>query len=206
MRRATAYVPVVRPAGALPYVRPVQRFGLTVMSSGFLAGESQVINPPPDAVGQMVVRTLQDVLWGELDYLLLDLPPSAGQPQEDIVRQMALEGVIIVTTPQDLSLLDSARALQHFQQADVPVLGVVENMSYFVCPTCSERHEIFQRSAQRRPDALAAAPLLGRIPLLPAVSRGINRANPLMHEDPDGTQAQAFLEVADRLVAVLAAR
>lgn len=194
------YVPVVRPSGAPPYVQPVTRFGLTIMSSGFLAGEGQVINPPPDAVGQMVVRTLRDVVWGDLDFLLLDLPPSAGQPQQDIVQHMALNGVIIVTTPQDLSLLDSARALQHFQQADVPVLGVVENMSYFICPTCSERHEIFQRSARMEPALLAETPLLGRIPLLPAVSRGINRASPLMHEDPQGPQARAFLEVADRLL------
>ena len=199
-----SFVPVVRPAGAAAYIEPLTRFGLNFMSTGLLLGEEQVINPPPDAVGQIVVQTLRDVLWGELTYLLVDLPPSAGQPQEDLVRRVALDGVVIVTTPQDLSLLDAGRSLRLFQQADVPVLGIVENMSYFICPNCHERHEIFQHSQKWRPPALADAPLLGRVPLTPAISRGINRANPLMHERPDSPQAHAFLEIAAQLEAVLA--
>lgn len=196
------YVSVVRPPGSPPYIQPLERFGLKLMSTGLLLSEEQVINPPPAAVGQIVLRTLQDVLWGELDYLLLDLPPSAGQPQEDLVKQQALDGVIIVTTPQDLSLLDSARSLRLYEEAQVPVLGIVENMSYFVCPACGESHEIFQRSERWRPPGLADTLLLGRIPLTQAISQGINRANPLLHEQPDSPQAEAFLEIARRLVGV----
>lgn len=107
--------------------------------------------------------------------------------------------MVIVTTPQDLSLLDASRSLLMFQEASVPILGIVENMSYFICPNCDEKHEIFQRSAKWRPDALANAPLLGRIPLTTAVSQGINQANPLMHDHPDTPQAAAFLEVTAAL-------
>jgi ATP-binding protein involved in chromosome partitioning len=162
-------------------------------------GEQQVINPLPDEVGRLVVQTLQDVLWGELDFLLIDLPPSAGQPQADLVRLVKLNGVVIVTTPQDLSLLDAGRSLLMFQQANVPILGIVENMSYFICPNCQEKHKIFQQSQQWRPPALADTPVLGRIPLTAEISRSINQSDPIMHENPSGTQAQAFMEIATAL-------
>jgi ATP-binding protein involved in chromosome partitioning len=199
------YVPVVRHKDAPPYIRPLQRFGLKVVSMGLLMAEDQVINPPGDAVGQFVVQTVRDVIWGELDYLLVDLPPSAGQPQQDLLRKVALAGVVIVTTPQDLSLLDASRSLQMFLQAGVPILGVVENMSYFICPNCQERHEIFQHSERWRPPALARAPLLGRIPLAAEVSRGINQSDPLVHGRPDSIQAQVFLEIAGTLATLLEA-
>ena len=164
------YVPIVRRKGALPYIPAVERFGLKLMSIGLIMGEQQVINPLPDEVGRLVVQTLKDVLWGELDYLLIDLPPSAGQPQADLVRLVKLDGVVIVTTPQDLSLLDAGRSLLMFQQANVPILGVVENMSYFICPNCDEKHEIFQQSKQWQPPALANVPVLGCIPLTAVIS------------------------------------
>jgi ATP-binding protein involved in chromosome partitioning len=198
-RSSQGYVPIVRRKGALPYIPPVERFGLKLMSIGLIMGEQQLINPLPDEVGRLVVQTLQDVLWEELDCLLIDLPPSAGQPQTDLVRRIKLDGVIIVTTPQDLSLLDASRSLLMFQQANVPVLGIVENMSYFICPNCQEKHEIFQQSKQWRPPALANVPLLGRIPLTPEISRSINQADPLMHENPTGVQAQAFMEIVAAL-------
>jgi ATP-binding protein involved in chromosome partitioning len=203
-QRRETYVPVARPAGMAPSVPPLERFGLKLMSTGLLMGEEQVINPPPDAVGQMVVQTLRDVDWRALDFLLLDLPPSAGQPQEDLLRHVRMSGVVIVTTPQDLSLLDAGRSLHLFKQAGVPVLGIVENMSYFVCPDCGGRHEIFQRSERWRPAALASAPILGRIPLTPAISQSINRANPLVHEQPDSHQAAAFRDIAATLQELLA--
>lgn len=201
-----AYMPVTRAHDAPPYLPPIERFGLKLMSTGLIMSEDQSINPPPDAVGQMVVQTLQDVLWGELDILLLDLPPSAGQPQQDLLEKVSLVGVVLVTTPQDLSLLDAGRSLRLFQQAHVPVLGVVENMSYFICPTCGERHEIFQRSQRWRPPALENVPILGRIPLTPAISQGINRAHPLVHDRPGSPQAEAFRAVAAALRAKFPSR
>ncbi|MEZ4595095.1 MAG: Mrp/NBP35 family ATP-binding protein [Chloroflexota bacterium] len=207
-RRQTAkgLAAIARRKDAPAYIRPLNRFGLNIMSIGLLVGENEVIDPArsPDAVGQLVVQTLKDVIWGELDYLLIDLPPSAGQPQASLIQRVPLSGVIIVTTPQDLSLLDASRSLRMFQEASVPVLGVVENMSYFICPNCDERHQIFQRSAKWRPAALADAPILGQIPLTTAVSHSINQAHPLMHENPDTPQAEAFTEVATAVKARLA--
>lgn len=198
-RASQGYLPIVRRKGALPYIATVERFGLKLMSIGLIMGEQQVINPLPDEVGRLVVQTLHDVLWGELDFLLIDLPPSAGQPQADLVRLVKLNGVVIVTTPQDLSLLDAGRSLLMFQQANVPILGIVENMSYFICPNCQEKHEIFQQSKQWRPPALAEAPVLGRVPLTAEISRSINQSDPLMHDNPTGVQAQAFMEIATAL-------
>jgi ATP-binding protein involved in chromosome partitioning len=198
-KRRAAYVPVARAASALPYIRPLERFGLRLMSVGLLMAEDQVINPPADAVGQLVVRTLKDVIWGDLDYLLLDLPPSSGQPLEDLLKYVTMQGVIIVTTPQDLSLLDASRSLQMFDQAGVPILGVVENMSYFICPNCQEQHEIFQHSTRWQSPVLRDVPVIGRIPLTPAISQGINLADPLVHGDPDSAQTRAFMEIAGAL-------
>jgi len=205
-KAAQGLATIARRAGAGPYIKPLTRFGLNIMSIGLLVAENQVIDPArsPDAVGQLVVQTLQDVLWGPLDFLLIDLPPSAGQPQAALVQRVPLRGVVIVTTPQDLSLLDASRALLMFQEANVPVLGIVENMSYFICPNCEEKHEIFQRSAKWRPEALADVPILGQIPLTTAVSQGINRANPLMHDHPDTPQAEAFTAVTAVLLQQLA--
>jgi ATP-binding protein involved in chromosome partitioning len=199
-KMSSGYVPVVRPKAAKPYVKPLERFGLKLMSVGLLMAENQVINPPPDAVGQLVVQTLKDVLWEALDYLLIDLPPSAGQPQADLVKLVPMQGVIIITTPQDLSLLDASRSLQMFREAKVPILGIVENMSYFICSNCGEQHEIFQHSKRWRPPILEDAPVLGRIPLTPEISRGINKADPLVHGHPDSPHAQAFLEIAAALL------
>lgn len=198
-RRKTAkgLAAIARRREAPAYIKPLSRFGLNIMSIGLLVAEDQVIDPArsPDAVGQLVVQTLKDVIWGPLDYLLIDLPPSAGQPQASLIQRVPLRGVVIVTTPQDLSLLDASRSLRMFQEAKVPILGIVENMSYFVCPNCDEKHEIFQRSAKWRPALLADASILGQIPLTTAVSQGINQANPLMHDHPDTPQAEAFLAV-----------
>jgi ATP-binding protein involved in chromosome partitioning len=204
------YVPVVRHAESRPYIPPLERYGLRVMSMGLVISEDQVINPSAEVAGQVVVQTLRDVLWGELDVLLIDLPPSAGQPQQDLVTRVEIGGAVIVTTPQDLSLLDSSRSLQMYTQAGVPIIGLVENMSYFICPHCGERHEIFQHSENWRPAALNSAPLLGRIPLTAEISRGITREHPLMADaarnGAEKAQVEAFMQIARNVQARLQSR
>ena len=201
------FVPVVRQVDAQPYIVPLQRYGLSLMSMGLIISEDQAINPSAEVVGQVVVQTLRDVLWGELDVLLIDLPPSAGQPQQDLLTRVKIDAAVIVTTPQDLSLLDSSRSLQMFAEAGVKIMGLVENMSYFVCPHCGERHEIFQHSENWRPAALKDVPVLGRIPLAAEISRGITREHPLMahasHDNVEQSQAQAFMEIAQAVKARL---
>lgn len=209
------FVPIARRRDAEPYLPPLERYGLQVMSMGLVVAEDQLINPLAETVGALVVETLRSVVWGDLDYLLIDLPPSAGQPQQDLVNRVALDGVVVVTTPQDLSLLDSSRSLRLFEEAGAPVLGLVENMSYFVCPSCGGRHEIFQHSDRWRPEALQAVPVLGRLPLAPAISRGIDRKHPLMAAEPgnghaevpsaaDQIETQAFIDIAASVQAALA--
>lgn len=203
-RRKTSqgYIAIARGKKAPAYIQPLERFGLQIISTGLLVGEDEVIDPArsPDAVGNLVVQTIKDVLWQDLDYLLIDLPPSAGQPQASLVERVPIDGVVIVSTPQDLSLLDAGRSLRLFQQAGIPILGIIENMSYFICPNCAEKHEIFQHSARWRPPALEDAPVLGRIPLTPSISKSINKADPLMHDHPDDPVAEAFLEVTAVLI------
>ena len=198
------FVPVARHKDAEPYIEPLERFGLKIISMGLIVAEDQVINPLAEVAGQVVVETVRSARWDSLDYLLLDLPPSAGQPQQGLLESLALDGVLVVTTPQDLSLLDSARSLLRYSQASVPILGLVENMSYFICPGCGERHEIFQHSTQWRPEALQAVPVLGRIPLTAEISRGIDRNHPLMASFEPGAapgpvesaQVEAFMTIA----------
>jgi ATP-binding protein involved in chromosome partitioning len=185
--------------GTEPYIQPLERFGLKVMSIGFLVGEKQAVLPDPRYLGLMVSRTMKDVLWGELDYLLVDLPPGTGEPQQSLVKMVSVDGVVVVTTPQDLSLLDAGRSLELYRQSNVPVLGVVENMSYLICPDCGKRIEVFHRTERDWAVESDELEVLGRIPMSPNVSRGIDATHPLLSSTPNGTESAVFRQIAARL-------
>ncbi|HEY0070591.1 MAG TPA: Mrp/NBP35 family ATP-binding protein [Chloroflexia bacterium] len=195
---AGGWLPIGR-ASSEPYIPPLERFGLKVMSVGLLVGEKQAVLPDPRFVGLMVSRTMKDVLWGELDYLLVDLPPGTGEPQQSLVKTVSVDGVIVVTTPQDLSLLDAGRSLELYRQSGVPVLGVVENMSYLVCPDCGKRIEVFHRTERDWAVESDALEVLGRIPMSPHISRGIDATHPLLSSTPNGTESLVFRQIAVRL-------
>jgi ATP-binding protein involved in chromosome partitioning len=197
-----AYLPIVR-AGTAPYIEPVTRFGLQTMSFGLLMGEKDAVLSDPPLIGRLVTQTLRDVSWGELDVLLVDFPPGSGEPQHSLLRGVRLHGAVLVTTPQDLSLLDAGRSLSMFRQAGVPVLGVVENMSGLTCPHCGEHVEVFHRTP--RPWAIDdALELLGAVPMDAAVSRGIDAGHPLLQAAPGDPQADVFRRIASRLSEKLA--
>lgn len=194
-RSAQGLVPVGR-ADSTPYISPLERFGLKVMSMGFVMGDADAVMPDPFFAGHIIRQTLQDVLWGELDFLLLDLPPGTGEPQQTLLNTIHVDGILIVTTPQDLSLMDTSRALGLFRRANVPVLGVIENMSYLNCPRCGEPIEVFCRSERRWAVEDRDLTQLGRVPMDIAISRGIDAGHPLVQAVPNAPEAMIFRDIA----------
>jgi ATP-binding protein involved in chromosome partitioning len=197
-RTVDGWIPVYR-AGTDPYIRPLERFGLRVMSIGFVMSDADAIAPDPRVAGDIIRQTLQDVIWDDLDFLLIDLPPGTGEPQQTLLRTLSIDGVLIVTTPQDLSLMDASRSLGLFRRADVPILGVIENMSYLNCPHCGKPVQVFHRSDRAWGVQDEGLPLLGRVPMDVAISRGIDAGHPLVQAVPNSPQALAFREIASRV-------
>jgi ATP-binding protein involved in chromosome partitioning len=198
-----ATLPVARAGDRPPYIPALERYGIKVMSIGLLVGEADTVMPDSRFAGRIVTQTLRDVVWGALDYLLIDLPPGTGEPQQSLVSQIALDGAIVVTTPQDLSLLDASRSLGLFRQAGVPLLGVVENMSYFICPHCGERVEVFHHSDRKWGVQEGDLPLLGQIPMNAAISRAIDAGHPLVQAAPDTRESATFRAIAARVAQAL---
>jgi ATP-binding protein involved in chromosome partitioning len=195
---AEGWLPIGR-AEKEPYIKPLERYGLRVMSIGFLVGEAEAVVPDPRFLGLIVARTLKDTLWGELDYLLVDLPPGTGEPQQTMISSVQVDGVVVVTTPQDLSLLDASRSMGLYRKGGVPIIGVVENMSYMICPDCGHRIEPFHRSNREWGVQDEALEVLGRIPMDIAISRGIDAGHPLVEANPKATEVAVFLEIAEKV-------
>jgi ATP-binding protein involved in chromosome partitioning len=148
---------------------------------------------------------LRDVLWGPLDYLVFDMPPGTGDAQLSLSQVIPLSGVVMVTTPQEVALLDVRRAIAMFEQLKVPMLGVVENMSYFVAPDTGTRYAIFGEGGGRKVADEYGMPLLGQLPLDPDTRKGGDEGTPIMVRRPDSAQANAFREIARRVIERLGA-
>jgi ATP-binding protein involved in chromosome partitioning len=186
-------------------IRPLPRYGIHVMSVGFFIGEEQAVAPMPDVLGMLIRQLLYSVDWGALDYLIIDLPPGNGEPQATLCREMELNGAILVTTPQDIARIDTAKALAMFQEIGVPVLGVVQNMDGLLCPHCGEHIEIFPRSHEAR-ELLDNVPVLGRLPLDPAAAVSGDSGQPVVVSKPESAAARAFVDIAAQVVAHLETR
>src|SRR5215469_1136353 len=182
-------------------LQPLRRYGVKVMSVGFFIGEEQPVAPIPDVLGALIRELLSIVNWGELDYLIIDLPPGNGEPQATLCRELRIDGAILVTTPQDIARIDTAKGLAMFQNAGVPVLGLVQNMSGFVCPHCGERVDIFPSSAESRA-LLDGLPLLGAIPLDPATALSGDRGQPVVVSLPESPVTAAFRCIAEQVVSL----
>jgi ATP-binding protein involved in chromosome partitioning len=180
-------------------ILPIERFGLKLMSMGFLLDDAS----PAILRGPMVTKYTQQFLrqvdWGELDYLILDLPPGTGDIQLTIVQTVSLTGAVVVTTPQEVALIDARKASSMFQKVNVPVLGLVENMSYFQCPSDNQRYDIFGTGGGAREAERLKVPLLGQIPIDIATREAGDRGCPVVLADPKSAVTQAFREVATRI-------
>ena len=181
---------------------PLDRFGIKLMSIGFVV-------PPEKAViwrGPMVDRALrqflQDLEWGQLDYLVLDLPPGTGDAQLTLSQHAPLTGVVIVTTPQEVALIDARKGLSMFNEVRVPILGIVENMSYFVSGD-GQRHDLFGHGGGRRLADMSSVPLLGEIPIDPRVGECGDAGEPIVSKHPDSVASKAYMALAESVRAQL---
>ncbi len=182
---------------------PMEAYGLKVMSMGFLVDEETPMIWRGPMVMSALSQMLKDVAWGELDVLVVDMPPGTGDAQLTMAQQVPLAGAVIVSTPQDLALIDARKGLAMFQKVNVPVLGIVENMSTFVCPHCGEPSNIFGHGGARAEATRLGVPFLGEVPLTLAIRETSDQGRPVVATDPTSPGAVAFREIAARALAEL---
>jgi ATP-binding protein involved in chromosome partitioning len=187
---------------------PLQRFGLAIMSIGFLVEEDTAMIWRGPMVMSAITQMLRDVAWGTLDILVVDMPPGTGDAQLTLAQNVPLKGAVIISTPQDLSLIDARRGLAMFRKVNVPVLGIVENMSYFQCPHCGTKSDIFGHGGARHEAEKLGVPFLGEIPLHMSIRATSDSGNPVVHSEPDGPHAAIYraigAKVRDQLQGVIA--
>jgi ATP-binding protein involved in chromosome partitioning len=188
---------------------PIQRFGLAIMSIGFLVEEETAMIWRGPMVMSAITQMLRDVVWGTLDILVVDMPPGTGDAQLTLAQNVPLKGAIIISTPQDLSLIDARRGLAMFKKVNVPVLGIVENMSYFQCPHCGTRTDIFGHGGARLEAERLGVPFLGEIPLHMSIRATSDLGTPVVESEPDGPHAAIYraigAKVRDQLQGAIAA-
>jgi len=185
---------------------PLQAYGVKIMSLGFMIERDQPAIWRGPIIMKIITQFLRDVQWGELDYFLVDMPPGTGDAQLSLVQATMVHGAVIVTTPQEVASGDALRGAKMFQRVAVPVLGVVENMSYFICPHCEHKHRIFGEGGGKNLADELDVPLLAEIPFFSGVLSGGDRGEPIVVSEPEAPAAQALLDLAGRLAGLLPRR
>jgi ATP-binding protein involved in chromosome partitioning len=180
-------------------LEPMERYGVKVMSMGFLVDETTAMIWRGPMVMSALTQMLREVNWGELDVLIVDMPPGTGDAQLTMAQQTPLAGAVIVSTPQDLALLDARRGVAMFNKVNVPVLGIVENMANFCCPNCGHVSPIFGHGGARAEAEKTGVPFLGEIPLHMDIRQTSDEGRPVVATDPDGANAKAYRIVAQRV-------
>jgi ATP-binding protein involved in chromosome partitioning len=180
-------------------LNPMQKFGLKVMSMGFVVAEDTPMIWRGPMVMSAITQLLREVDWGQLDVLVCDLPPGTGDAQLTMAQSVPLSGAVIVSTPQDIALIDARKGLNMFRKVDVPVLGIIENMSYFVCPHCNGRTDIFSHGGARHEAERMQTPFLGEIPLDIKIRETSDAGTPIVAEEPDSPHSAAYRAVAEQV-------
>jgi ATP-binding protein involved in chromosome partitioning len=177
-------------------LQPMDGYGLKVMSIGFMVEEEAPMIWRGPMVMSAITQMLREVAWGELDVLVVDMPPGTGDAQLTMAQATPLAGAVIVSTPQDLALIDARRGVAMFKRVEVPILGIVENMATFICPHCGERSDIFGHGGARREAERLDVPFLGEVPLTMAIRETSDAGRPVVAVDPDSAQARAYVDIA----------
>jgi ATP-binding protein involved in chromosome partitioning len=177
-------------------LKPITRYGLSVMSIGFLIDEETPMIWRGPMVISALTQMLREVEWGTLDIMVVDMPPGTGDAQLTMAQQVPLKGAVIVSTPQDLALIDARRGISMFKRVNVPVLGIVENMSYFLCPECGTRSDVFGHGGARDEAQRQGVPFLGEVPLHMAIREKSDAGLPVVATEPDGPHAATYRSIA----------
>ena len=180
-------------------LKPIERYGLRTMSIGYIVTEDTPMIWRGPMVSSALEQMLRDVQWGELDVLVVDMPPGTGDAQLTLAQRVALAGAVIVSTPQDIALIDARKGLNMFRKVAVPVLGIVENMSYFLCPNCGERSEIFGHGGAREEAEKLGVPFLGEVPLHLDIRTTSDSGHPIVVAQPDSPHSQVYKNIAGRV-------
>jgi ATP-binding protein involved in chromosome partitioning len=180
-------------------LKPIERYGLTVMSIGFLIDEETPMIWRGPMVMSAITQMLREVEWGKLDIMVVDMPPGTGDAQLTMAQQVPLKGAVIVSTPQDLALIDARRGVAMFNRVNVPVLGMVENMSYFLCPSCGTRSDIFGYGGAHKEAERLGVPFLGEVPLHMTIREKSDAGLPVVATEPDGPHAKIYRDIAAKV-------
>ena len=180
-------------------LKPMENYGVKVMSMGFLVEEETPMIWRGPMVISAITQMLREVQWGDLDVLVVDMPPGTGDAQLTMAQQVPLAGAVIVSTPQDLALIDARKGINMFRRVDVPILGIVENMSYFLCPSCGTRSDIFGHGGARDEAARIGVPFLGEVPLHMDIREKSDAGRPVVVSEPQSAHARVYREIAGRV-------
>ncbi|MGN6516126.1 MAG: iron-sulfur cluster carrier protein ApbC [Rhizomicrobium sp.] len=186
-------------------LQPIEKFGIKTMSIGFLVAEDSPMIWRGPMVQSALTQMMNDVAWAPLDVLVIDMPPGTGDAQLTIAQRVPLKGAVIVSTPQDIALIDARKGIAMFEKTHVPVLGIVENMSVFVCPHCGHESHIFGHGGARAEAEKLNAAFLGEVPLVPLIRETSDKGAPVVASHPNGLEAQAFLAIASQVAQKIAA-
>ncbi len=185
-------------------IKPAEKYGLQIVSMGFLTGDDNAVIWRGPMVHSAIQQFFRDVGWRDLDYLIIDMPPGTGDVALSLSQTVPVAGAIVVTTPQQVSLADSRRAVRMYQKLGIPTLGIVENMSYYACPNCHHESDIFGFGGGEQIATALNVPFLGRLPVYQPISLGSDRGIPIVIAEPDSAATRAFGQVADRASAQVA--